>query len=96
MASPDALRQSFRTLFNLAQRDKALEKLVWLDNHYLLALDGTGIYSSAKVSSPYCIKKLRRNGQIEYYQQMLGAAIVHPGQRVHPAPLPGNDHHAGW
>ncbi|MFO7643673.1 MAG: hypothetical protein R6W95_04735 [Desulfosarcina sp.] len=66
----------------MAQRDKALEKVVWLDGHYLLGLDGKGIYSSAKVSSPYCMKKLRRNGQIEYYQQMLGAAIVHPDQRV--------------
>lgn len=80
--TPDSLRQSFRTLFNLAQRDKALEKLVWLDGHYLLALDGTGIYSSAKVSSPYCMNKLRRNGKVEYYQQMLGAAIVSIDQRV--------------
>lgn len=80
--TPDSLRMSFRTLFNFAQRDKALEKLAWLDGQYLLALDGTGIYSSAKVSSPYCMKKVKRKGNIEYYQQMLGAAIVHPDQRV--------------
>jgi hypothetical protein len=80
--NPDSLRLSFRTLFNYAQRDKALEKLVWLNGHYLLALDGTGIYSSAKVSSPYCMKKVKRNGKVEYYQQMLGAAIVHPDQRA--------------
>jgi hypothetical protein len=79
---PDSLRQPFGTLFNYAQRDKALEKLVWLKGHYLLALDGTGIYSSAKVSSPYCMQKLKRNGQIEYYQQMLAAAFVHPEQRA--------------
>lgn len=80
--NPDSLRLSFRTLFNYAQRDKALEKLVWLDGHYLLALDGTGIYSSAKVSSPYCMKKVKRNGKVEYYQQMLAAAIVSPDQRA--------------
>ncbi len=80
--TPDSLRLSFRTLFNYAQRDKALEKLVWLDGHYLLALDGTGIYSSAKVSSPYCMKKVKRNGKVEYYQQMLAAAIVSPDQRA--------------
>jgi len=55
--------------------------MTWLDGHYLLALDGTGIYSSEKVGSPYCLKKRKRNGQEEYYQQMLGAAIVHPEQR---------------
>ena len=80
--TPDSLRLSFRTLFSFAQRDKALKKLVWLDAHYLLALDGTGIYSSAKVSSPYCMKKVKRNGKVEYYQQMLGAALVHPDQKV--------------
>jgi len=79
---PVGLRQPFLTLFQHAQRGKALEKLVWLDGHYLLALDGTGIYSSEKVSSPYCLKKQKKNDRIVYYQQMLGAAIVHPDQRV--------------
>ena len=80
--SPMELRQPFLTLFHHAQRSKALEKLVWQDGHYLLALDGTGIYSSEKVSSPYCMKKRKKNDRIEYYQQMLGAAIVNPNQRV--------------
>jgi hypothetical protein len=53
---PPEIRQPFLTLFHHAQRGKALEKLVWLDDHYLLALDGTGIYSSEKVSSPYCLR----------------------------------------
>ncbi len=80
--SPAELRQPFLTLFRHAQRGKALEKLVWRDGHYLLALDGTGIYSSEKVSSPYCLKKRKKKDRIEYYQQMLGAAIVHPDQRA--------------
>jgi hypothetical protein len=78
---PAEFRQPFVTLFNHAQRGKALEKLVWLDGHYLLALDGTGIYSSEKVSSPYCLKKRKRNDKTEYYQQVLGAAIVNPDYR---------------
>jgi hypothetical protein len=80
--SPSELRQPFLTLFHHAQRGKALENLVWLDGYYLLALDGTGIYSSEKVNSPYCLKKQKKNDRILYYQQMLGAAIVHPDQRV--------------
>lgn len=61
---------------------RALEKLVWLDSHYLLPLNGTGIYSSEKVSSQYCMKKRKKNDRIEYYQQMLGAAIVSTDQRI--------------
>ena len=79
--NPKCLRRPFRNIFRQLQRGKALEKMIWMDDHYLLALDGTGIYSSEKVSSPYCLKKIKRNGQEEYYQQMLGAAIVHPDHR---------------
>ncbi|MBU0945866.1 MAG: transposase [Proteobacteria bacterium] len=78
---PKFLRKSFRSIFRQLQRGKALEQMTWRDDHYLLALDGTGIYSSEKVSSPYCLKKTKRNGREEYYQQMLGAAIVHPDRR---------------
>lgn len=52
-----------------------------MDGHYLLALDGTGIYSSEQVGSDYCLKKKKRNGHLEYHQQMLAGAIVHPGRR---------------
>ncbi len=79
---PSEFRRSFLTLFHHAQRGKALEKLVWLDGHYLLALDGTGVYSSEKVSSEYCLKKRKKNDRIMYYQQMLGAAIVSTDQKV--------------
>jgi hypothetical protein len=79
--SPTLLRQPFLTLFNHAQRGKALEKLKWLDDHYLLALDGTGIYSSENVGSDYCLGKRKRNGITEYYQQMLAAAIVNPDRK---------------
>jgi hypothetical protein len=76
--TPDSLRQPFLTLFQDAQRGKALEKFKYLDDYYLLALDGTGIYSSENVSSDYCLGKRKRNGITEYYQQLLGAAIVSP------------------
>ncbi len=63
-------------MFQCAQRGKALEKFKYLDGHYLLALDGTGIYPSENVSSNYCLGKRKRNGKIEHYQQLLAAAIV--------------------
>ena len=79
--SPSDLRRPFRSLFHQVQRGKALEMMRWLDGHYLLALDGTGIYSSEELGSDYCLRKRKRKGQIEYYQQMLAGAIVHPDRR---------------
>lgn len=80
--SPDSLRRPFLSVFMQLQRGKAMEKMTWLNGHYLLALDGTGIFSSEKVSSDYCLKKTKRNGNIEYYQQMLAGAFVHPDNKV--------------
>lgn len=79
--SPTYLRQSFLTLFHLAQRGKVLENFKWMADHYLIALDGTGIYSSSEIQSDSCLKRQKRNGTTEYYQQMLGAAIIKPGMK---------------
>jgi hypothetical protein len=78
---PSYLRRPFLSVFMQLQRGKAMEKMTWLDGHYLLALDGTGIFSSEKVSSDYCLKKTKRNGHVEYYQQMLAGAFVHPDHK---------------
>ena len=43
---PSYLRRPFLSVFMQLQRGKAMEKMTWLDGHYLLALDGTGIFSS--------------------------------------------------
>lgn len=73
-----SLRAPFKTVFRALQRGKALEKMTFIDNHYLLSGDGTGFYSSEKVSSPYCLGKKQKNGKTVYYQQMYAAAFVHP------------------
>ena len=75
------LRAAFRSVFRHLQRGKKLESMTLLDDHYLVSGDGTGFYSSSKVSSPYCLKKTHRNGVEMYYQQMYVAAIVHPDRR---------------
>lgn len=72
------IRRPFRSIFAQLQRGKVLEKMTWLDGHYLLALDGTGIYTSEKMGSDYCLRKRKRSGREEYYQQMFAGAFVHP------------------
>jgi hypothetical protein len=79
--SPKVLRPVFKSVFQQLQRGKALEALTFLDGHYLLALDGTGYFSSKTIHCASCLQKVHRNGSITYYHQMLGAAIVHPDVR---------------
>jgi len=79
--SPESLRPSFTLIFRQLQRGKALEPMVFLDGHYLVALDGTGYFSSNTIHCDSCLHKEHRNGLITYYHQMLGAAIIHPDFR---------------
>jgi len=80
--SPESLRPSFTLVFRQLQRGKALEPMVFLDGHYLVALDGTGYFSSQTIHCDSCLHKEHRNGSITYYHQMLGAAIIHPDFRA--------------
>src|SRR2546426_10220309 len=78
---PESLRPSFQSVFRHLQRGKVLEEMVFLDGHYLLALDGTGSFSSKTIHCASCLRKVYRNGSLTYYHQMLGAALIHPDRR---------------
>jgi hypothetical protein len=82
---PEELRPAFGDVFRAVQRGKILESFRYLDEGYLLALDGTGYFSSEKVHCPNCMEKHHADGRVSYYHQTLGAAIVHPD---HAAVLP--------
>ena len=80
--SPKWLRPVFTSVFRQLQRGKALEAMAFLDGHYLLALDGTGYFSSQTIHCASCLHKVHRNGSVTYTHQMLGAAIIHPDMRA--------------
>jgi Transposase DDE domain len=80
--SPESLRPLFQSVFRQLQRGKALEPMVFFDGCYLLALDGTGYFSSKTIHCASCLHKVHRNGSVTYAHQMLGAAIVHPDLRA--------------
>ena len=75
---PSYIRPAFKKIFSNLQRGKALEQYQFLSGYYLLSLDGTGNFSSSKISCKHCCKKESKNGDVSYYHQMLGACIVHP------------------
>ena len=78
-ANPEEIRSAYKNIFKELQRGKALEPMVFFQGCYLVSLDGTGHFSSKKLFSDGCLKKVsKKTGEITYYQQMLGAAIVHP------------------
>jgi hypothetical protein len=93
--SPKVLRPVFKSIFRQLQRGKALEPMVFLDGHYLLALDGTEYFSSKALHCASCLHKVHRNGSITYFHQMLGAAIIHPDLRevipLMPEPIVRHD-----
>ena len=60
-------------------------------NHYLLALDGTGYFSSQAIHCASCLQKVNKTtGEV-----MVGAAIVHPDRRevipLAPEPIQKQD-----
>jgi hypothetical protein len=93
--SPKVLRPVFKSVFRQLQRGKALEPMVFLDGHYLLALDGTGYFSSTTIHCASCLHTVHRNGTITYSHQLLGAAVIHPDRRevipLMPEPIGNHD-----
>ena len=93
---PEDLRASFVDVFRQLQRGKALEPFAFYQGCYLLSLDGTGYFSSQAVHCDSCMKKVnKKTGEVTYYHQMLGAALVHPDHRevipLAPEPIQKQD-----
>jgi hypothetical protein len=69
--------------------------MVFVEGHYLVALDGTGYFSSQQMHCASCLERHHRKGIITYAHQMLGAALIHPDRRavmpLMPAPMVKHD-----
>jgi hypothetical protein len=61
---PEALRPLCKQVFRALQRGKALEECVCVEGHYLLALDGTGYFSSQQMHCAACLETHHRHGTI--------------------------------
>lgn len=74
---PQWFRPLFKAGFSALQRGKALEQMVFMEDSYLLCLDGTGYFSSNTLFSDKCMKKEHsKTGTTTYHLQTVGAAIV--------------------
>jgi hypothetical protein len=75
---PEALRPAYKAIFRKLQRGKVLEDYVFMNDRYLVPLDGTGVFLSNSVHCKNCCEKHHQNGSITYHHQILSAVIVHP------------------
>jgi hypothetical protein len=79
---PNDLRPLFKDAFRQLQRGKVLEKFIFMEDSYLLNIDGTGYFSSSVRHSDACLeKKNKKTGKITYHLQTVGAAVVHPDHK---------------
>jgi hypothetical protein len=80
--SPEALRPVFKRVVTQLQRSHVLAPMLFFEDSYLLALDGTGYFSSKAIHCASCLQQVHRDGTSTYAHQMLGAAIIHPDVRA--------------
>jgi hypothetical protein len=79
---PEELRPVHNDILRDLQRGKGLEKMRYLEEGYLLLVDGTECFKSQKLSSPICLEKNNsETGKTTYHLQMLGAALANPELR---------------
>ena len=72
------LQPAFDKLISELQRGKVLDNYRYIDEHYLIPIDGTGFFSSNKVHCKNCCEKHLKNGTITYHHDLLSAVIVSP------------------
>ena len=65
----------------------ALAAMRRLDDRVLVALDGTEYFRSRKLHCDHCSTRMRNDGAVEYFHQMVAAHLVAPGRNL-TLPLP--------
>lgn len=72
---PKQVQECVTRLVEVLIRKKVLERYRLLDQYYVLALDGTGIYSFRERHCEHCLTRTR-DGKTTYYHYVLEAKLV--------------------
>lgn len=72
---PRQVQECVTRLVEILIRKKALERYRLLDQYYVIAIDGTGIYSFSKRHCKHCLTRTH-NGKTTYYHYVLEAKLV--------------------
>ena len=77
----NAFADVFPAILNRLQRGRQLEQYQFIDQKYLMPIDGSEYFTSEKLHCPHCLKTKPRKGPVRYHHQILQAVIVHPDLR---------------
>jgi len=75
---PSQLLLGLRREISLLQGTRAWREFRFLDGRFLVAIDGTEYFHSEKLECKHCLRREHRDGRVEYYHQVLVAALIHP------------------
>jgi len=93
--APSDLEPLFKDFFRPLQRGKHLDLFRFLDDRYLITIDGSQYFHSENISCPQCLRKKSKDGTISYYHQVMAAALACPGMRqiipMAPEPIENTD-----
>ncbi len=78
---PPQLHPAFHAVLGSVIDAHALESFRFLGESFLVAVDGTGQFSSSTIGCSECAIKNTRGGTTLYYHQLLAAAIMHPDRK---------------
>ncbi len=73
------LQYCFDGLISKLQRAKILNDFKYYEDYHLVAIDGSGYFSSDTIHCDNCCVKEHKNGMKTYYHQVLAAVMVCPG-----------------
>ncbi|MBF0319280.1 MAG: transposase family protein, partial [Nitrospirae bacterium] len=71
----------FDEYFYRLQRGKYLELYRFMDNSYLVSMDGSGYFGSDKICCPGCLRKEDKKGNVSYSHQIMQAVLMHPDMK---------------
>lgn len=75
--SPAQVQERVTRLLEILIRKKVLERYRLLDRYYVVAIDGTGIYSFSERHCKHCLTRTH-NGVTTFYHHVLEAKLVTP------------------
>lgn len=78
---PEPINEVFCEYFRRLQRGKHLEQFRFLDEGYLLTMDGTEYFRSQAINCPRCLHSSSSTRGDAYYHQILQTTVVHPEKR---------------
>ena len=73
----EAIAPVFSDFLHRLQRGKQLVQYQFIDDMYLISIDGSEYFSSEKIHCPNCLVKSKK-GKLRYHHQILQPAMVHP------------------